>query len=84
MTAQAHIATVKEIVEQIRGDGSRTVEQQMSELFDRFIFAARQIDPAISGQLVGYEVDEQGRSSRPAWIGFERNGKPMFGVGGAA
>lgn len=84
MTAQAQIATVKEIVEEIRGDGSRTVEQQMSELFDCFIFAARQIDPAISGQFVGYEVDGQGRAALPAWIGFERNGKAIFGVGGTA
>jgi hypothetical protein len=74
--ANVEIVHVKDILDEVRGDGSRTVEQQLSVIFDRFNIAVRAIDPTITGCWVGYETE---RPNHPSYIAFER-GKPLFGI----
>ena len=76
MVATREVGRVKDIVEEVRGDGTRTVEQQLTDLFDKFIIAARIIDPAITASWVGYEIE---RPKTPSYVAFER-GKPLFGI----
>jgi hypothetical protein len=69
MNASVKIARLKDILDEVRGDGTRTVNQQLEVLIDRFAMAVRVIDPSITKVWVcrgGEGLDQ------PCFVSMER------------
>lgn len=62
-------STAKEILEEIRAEGALNANQQMARLVDKFVVAARAIDPRIENIWVGHDGDD---FKRPFSILIER------------
>lgn len=78
--ATVDIASVRDILDDIRRSGATTVDQQLTVLFDKFNIAARAIDPSITGSWVGRDGSDL---NTPSFIVFERPGS-VFGKGRGA
>lgn len=70
------IATLRDIVSEVRASSAPTVEDQLADLFDKFNTAVRAIDPSIAGGWVGYDAN---KFKLPTFIVFERPGAQFTG-----
>lgn len=70
------VASVRDIVRDVQASGAQTVEQQLSDLFDKLNTAARAFDPTITGSWVGYDAN---KPKLPTFIIFQRPGAQFAG-----
>jgi hypothetical protein len=68
------IASVKEILEDVRNSGATSVEDQLKLLAEKFVIAAQAIDPTIEGSWCGYDGE---RFNRLFHVHLERAGSPF-------
>lgn len=71
MRTERAIRPVQGLVDEIQGNGARSVEDQLNLLIDHFSAAVRIIDPNIRWVHVGYEGEGK---AKPFCIWIDREG----------